>query len=69
MFLTQKNATPGHSGRRERSEHPTVEDAKACFSGNPSRMDFEAAIYVDGEPTWLGLTDETGQLEWRAWKI
>jgi len=68
MFLTVKK--PGAAtGRREKSDHPTVEDAKAAFARHPDRRDLEALIYVDGAATWIGEGYESGAVEWHPWKL
>jgi len=69
MFLTPNNPTPGSTGRREKSDHPTVEAAKRSFAQNPERASFEALIYVDGEPAWVGSPGEDGGVRWQAWKV
>jgi hypothetical protein len=40
MFLSVRGAVS--TGRRERSDHPTVEDAKTAFAQHPNRRDLEA---------------------------
>jgi hypothetical protein len=69
MFLTPTATAPGATGRREKSDHPTVEAAKRSFAQNPARAAFEALIYVDGEPAWVGSAGEDGAVLWQAWKI
>lgn len=68
MFLTPTTPAPGSTGRREKSDHATVDDAKKSFAANPDRASFEAIIYVDGEPAWIGQTTD-GRVKWQAWKV
>jgi hypothetical protein len=67
MFLTEKLRVAATSGRHEKSDHPTVEDAKAAFAQHPNRQHLEAYIYVDGAAVWFGDCKESGDVEWRAW--
>ena len=67
MFLSVRGAVS--TGRRERSDHPTVEDAKAAFAQHPNRRDLEAIIYVDGAATWIGEGAESGAVNWRPWHL
>ena len=67
MFLTAPG--PVTTGRRERSEHATVEDAKAAFARHPNCRNLEALIYVDGAATWIGACGESGAVEWRPWHL
>ena len=67
MFLTPPG--PVTTGRREKSDHPTVEDAKAAFARHPNRRDLEAIIYVDGEATWIGECAASGAVQWRPWHL
>ena len=67
MFLTVRGAVT--TGRREKSDHATVEDAKAAFASHPRRQDLEAIIYVDGEAAWAGETTESGAVSWRPWHL
>jgi hypothetical protein len=69
MFLTPTAPVPGSTGRREKSDHPTVEAAKRSYAENPERVSFEALIYVDGEPAWVGAAREEGDVSWQAWKV
>ena len=69
MFLTPTAPAPGSTGRREKSDHATVEAAKRSFAENPERAAFEALIYVDGEPAWLGSASEDGDVDWQVWKV
>ena len=69
MFLTPRVAGPGTTGRRERSDHATVEEAQAFYAEHPGRRDFEALIYVDGVPTWAGAVDTRGRVQWAAWRV
>ena len=67
MFLSPPG--PVTTGRREKSDHPTVEEAKAAFARHPGRRDLEAIIYVDGEATWIGECAESGAVQWRPWHL
>ena len=69
MFLTPKNAGATASGRRERSDHASLEDAKTAYAEHPQRTDYEALIYVDGSPTWLGNSDWNGRVHWQPWQV
>jgi hypothetical protein len=69
MFLTPRISGPGATGRREKSDHPTVEEAQAAYDGHPNRREYEALIYVDGVPTWVGTIDQRGRVSWAAWRI
>jgi len=69
MFLTVRSPEPGATGRREKSDHATVEDAKAAFAHHPNRRHLEALIYVDGAASWIGECNESGAVEWRAWNL
>ncbi len=64
MFLTARSPGPT-AGRREKSDHLTVEDAKAGFARHPNRRNLEALIYVDGAATWIGECDESDAVEWQ----
>ena len=68
MFLSAK---AGHAatGRRQKTDHATVEEAKAAFSRNPNRHQLEALIYVDGAAAWIGESDGTGAVKWRPWTV
>ena len=68
MFLTARSPGPT-AGRREKSDHHTVEDAKAGFARHPNRRNLEALIYVDGAATWIGECDESDAVEWRPWHL
>jgi hypothetical protein len=67
MFLTPPG--PVTTARREKSDHVTVEDAKAAFARHPNRRDLEALIYVDGAATWIGECTESGAVQWRPWHL
>ena len=67
MFLTPPGMVT--TGRRERSEHASVEDAKAAFGRHPNRRGLEAIIYVDGAATWIGECAESGAVKWRPWHL
>jgi hypothetical protein len=67
MFLTPPG--PVTTGRREKSDHATVEEAKAAFAGHPNRRDLEAIIYVDGAATWIGECTKSGAVQWRPWDL
>jgi len=67
MFLSARG--PVSTGRRERTDHATVEDAKAAFARHPNRRDLEAIIYVDGAAAWIGEVTESGAVQWRAWQL
>jgi hypothetical protein len=69
MFLTARSPEAGATGRRERSDHATVEEAKAPFAHHPNRRRLEALIYVDGAATWIGESNESGAVVWRAWNL
>ncbi len=69
MFLTARSPDPGTTGRREKSDHATVQEAKAAFAHHPNRRHLEALIYVDGAATWIGECSESGAVEWRAWNL
>jgi hypothetical protein len=70
MFLNPTvSSAPGWTGRREKSDHATIDDAKQIFGQHPTRKQFEAIIYVDGTPTWVGVVDEAGQVDWQPWKV
>lgn len=69
MFLTPKTAGPVASGRREKSDHASLDDAKNAFAQHPHRFEYEALIYVDGTPTWIGSTDWNGRVDWQPWKV
>jgi hypothetical protein len=69
MFLTPKTATSEATGRRERSDHVSVEAAQLTFAQHPRRAEMEALIYIDGTPSWLGLSDDRGNVQWQIWKI
>jgi len=69
LFLTPKNAAGHASGRRERSDHATVEDAQKAYAQHARCSEFEALIYVDGAPTWLGTADWNGRVQWQPWKV
>ena len=69
MFLTVRSPEAGATGRREKSDHATVEDAKAVFARHANRRNLEALIYVDGAATWIGECNESGAVEWRAWNL
>jgi hypothetical protein len=66
MYLTVKSG-PTATGRRERSDHSTVEEAKASFARHPNRRDLEALIYVDGAVAWVGECNPSGDVDWRSW--
>ena len=67
MFLSDKSRVAGATGRRERSDHPTVEEAKAAFARHQNREHLEAFIYVDGAAAWFGESDGSGNVKWRPW--
>lgn len=67
MFLTPPG--PVTTGRREKSDHATVEDAKTAFAHHANRRDLEAIIYVDGEAAWIGEGVESGAVQWRPWHL
>jgi len=69
MFLTDKSHAHGRTGRREKSDHPTVEAAKAAFAAHPNRRHLEAMIYVDATATWVGDCDPSGTVSWRPWRL
>jgi len=69
MFLTPRHAGATASGRRERSDHATVEDAKNAYDQHPQKTDYEALIYVDGAPAWVGVSDWNGRVEWQPWAV
>jgi hypothetical protein len=69
MFLTARVRAPSNTGRREKSDHSTVDDAKAAFERHPNRRGLEALIYVDAAPVWTGECDETGAVQWRPWEV
>ena len=69
MFLTAASPEPGRTGRREKSDHATVDDAKAVFARHPNRRSLEALIYVDGTASWMGGCNESGAVQWRAWNL
>ncbi|HEV7498535.1 MAG TPA: hypothetical protein VGQ33_00970 [Vicinamibacteria bacterium] len=69
MFLTSKSRPSATTGRREKSDHPTVEDAKDTFAHHPNRRSLEALIYVDAAPMWIGECGESGAVEWRPWRL
>ena len=69
LFLTPKASGPVATGRREKSDHPTVEEAQAAFARHPQRAELEALIYVDGAPAWFGAVDEGGRVSWQPWRI
>jgi len=69
MFLTPRFSGPGATGRREKSDYATVEDAQIAYARHPERRDLEALIYVDGAPTWLGSVDPRGRVQWAAWRV
>jgi hypothetical protein len=69
MFLSPRVVGPVSTGRREKSDHTTVDEAKHAFAHHPSRAEFEALIYVDGAPQWVGTADRLGRVEWHAWKV
>ena len=69
LFLTPKAAGPVSTGRREKSDHASVDDAKAAYAKHPQRTDFEALIYVDGAATWVGNVDDRGRVDWQPWRI
>jgi hypothetical protein len=67
MFLTPPG--PLTTGRREKSDHVMVEEAKGAFAHHPSRRDLEAIIYVDGAASWIGECTESGAVQWRPWHL
>jgi hypothetical protein len=67
MYLTPPG--PVTTGRREKTDHATVEDAKAAFASHPNRRDLEAIIYVDGAAAWIGESTESGAVNWRPWHL
>ena len=67
MFLTVRGAVT--TGRRERSDHATVEEAKAAFAHHPRRQELDAIIYVDGAAAWIGESTESGGINWRPWHL
>jgi hypothetical protein len=69
MFLTPSTSIPGQTGRRQKSDHATVEQAKFHFSQHPARHELEALIYVDGTPAWVGTTDADGRVSWHPWSV
>jgi hypothetical protein len=69
MFLTPRLQVPGTTGRREKSDHQTLEEAQLAFAAHPNRREFEALIYVEGVPAWLGTTDRSGRVVWSSWSI
>jgi hypothetical protein len=69
MFLNPTVSAPGWTGRREKTDHPSVEDAQRVFADHPQRKQFEALIYVDGTPAWIGMADDSGRVSWQAWKV
>ena len=69
MFLNPTVSAPGWTGRRQKSDHPTLEDAQQAFAGHPQRNQFEALIYVDGAPAWVGIVGDAGEVTWQAWKV
>jgi hypothetical protein len=69
MFLADRSHGLVNTGRRQKSDHPTVEDAKAAFARNPDRRGLEALIYVDAAATWVGECDPSGAVQWRPWHL
>ena len=69
MFLTERSRVAATSGRHEKSDHPTVDDAKATFARHPNRQNLEAYIYVDGAGAWVGECNDSGGIEWRPWNL
>jgi hypothetical protein len=69
MFLTPRNASGSSSGRRERTDHGSLEEAQATYAQHPRRAEFEALIYIDGNPAWLGTIDWHGRVQWQPWKV
>jgi hypothetical protein len=69
MFLTLRPLRPGATGRREKSDHPTVDEAKAAFARHPNCRNLEALIYVDGAAAWIGECNASGAVEWRPWRL
>lgn len=67
MFLTARGTVA--TGRREKSDHATVEDAKAAFAHHPNRRELEALIYVDGAAAWIGECGDSGSVKWRPWHL
>ena len=68
MFLAARSPAPGNTGRREKSDHPTVEDAQSAFALHPDRRALQALIYVDAAAAWVGECDESGAVQWRPWR-
>jgi hypothetical protein len=69
MFLTVKAPGAATTGRREKSDHATVEDAKVAFARHANRRNLEALIYVDGAAMWIGECHASGAVEWRPWQL
>jgi hypothetical protein len=69
MFLNPTVSAPGWTGRREKSDHASLEEAQGAYARHPQRKQFEALIYVDGAPTWLGIADDAGEVRWQPWTI
>jgi hypothetical protein len=69
MFLTEKSRVAATTGRREKSDHVSVEDAKASFARHHNRQNLEAFIYVDGAAAWFGECDGSGDVKWRPWHL
>ena len=68
MFLSAKGG-PTATGRRQKSDHATVEEAKAAFAHHPNRHHLEALIYVDGAAAWIGESEASGAVKWRPWNV
>jgi hypothetical protein len=69
LFLTPKVAGPNSTGRREKSDHASLEAAKTAFADHPNRWQLDALIYIDGTPTWYGTVDENGRVRWQPYRI
>jgi hypothetical protein len=68
MYLSPKSAAAA-TGRRQKSDHATVEEAKAAFAEHPNRAHLEALIYVDGAAKWHGECGASGAVKWRPWHL
>ena len=60
---------PNATGRREKSDHTTLEEAQSAYAKHPSRILLDALIYVDGAPKWFGTVDEHGRVSWQPWRV
>jgi hypothetical protein len=69
MFLTPKYTGPRGTGQREKSDHPTLEEAQRAYAQHPNRGELEALIYIDGAPAWVGGLDASGRVHWQPWHV